>query len=532
MFIRFIVLMGILGWSVRGLSQDHFIYLQSENKHPFYVKRESASAALTSSTSGYLILPKVPQGAFSFWVGFPDSSSPDQHFQCTISADKGFLIKRFPEKGWALYDLQELTLIYADTAANQAPAVVSQAPAPIQDTPVLTQAVTKHDPVSSDVDTGDRKASNGDAESTAPADAFGNLLEAATKDTTLKAIKYVKKAPPKPSLSSGITLVSKEVTDSGVHLVFTDKQASGKVDTVQVIYPAGGAAAGITTSGGATSGITTSGGAASGITTSGAAAGEPHVQATPPGSASMLAQSRPDPPTVHTDSPAVPAPVHVDSPVTIQTPRDTVAAPTPVDTTQAFNPKIAVRVEKNKDTSNLLVPVFKNPGKDTSLTAGFGVQPGSQPPPSAPAQAAPAQSPPAQSVPTQPVPTQSAPAEVPPTTAIPDSAKTTANAGRLVNTDCKHVADDGEYQKLQKKMASESDVNKMIDLARKAFKKSCFTTDQVKNLSFLFSQEDGKFKFMEEAYPYVSDGWNFKSLQSLFTSKYFVDRFKALVEVP
>ena len=481
MFIRFIVLVGILGWSLRGLSQDHFIYLQSENKHPFYVKLESTSTPQTSSTSGYLILPKVPQGAFSFWIGFPDSSSPDQHFQCTISGDKGFLIKRFPEKGWALYDLQELTLIYADTVANQAPAVVSEAPAPVHDTPVLAQAVTKHDPVS-DLDTGDRKASNGDPETTAPADAFGNLLEAATKDTTLKAIKYVKKAPPKPA--SGITLVSKEVTDSGVHLVFTDKQTSGKIDTVQVIYPAGSATA-----------------------------GEPHVQATPPGSASIIAQAR-------TDTPAVSVPVHTDTPVTIQAPRDTVPAPTPVDTTNAFNPKIAVKTEKNKDTSNLLVPVFKNPGRDTSLAAGFGVQPGSQ------------QGSQTGSQPGSQPPAQSAPAEATQTPVTSDSTKAAANTGHLVNSDCKHIADDGEYQKLQKKMASETDVDKMIDLARKAFKKSCFTTDQVKNLSFLFSQEDGRYKFMEEAYPYVSDGWNFKSLQSLFTTKYFIDRFKALVEVP
>jgi hypothetical protein len=133
---------------------------------------------------------------------------------------------------------------------------------------------------------------------------------------------------------------------------------------------------------------------------------------------------------------------------------------------------------------------------------------------------------PAASVPAQ----DNAPSVAPGFGNQPASPKDSAGKSRLVNTDCKHIASDDEYAKLRKRMAAETDSDQMMSLAMKSFKKSCFTTDQVRNLSFLFAGEDTKYKFLEDAYPYVSDAWNFKSLQALFTTTYFINRFKALVD--
>jgi hypothetical protein len=100
----------------------------------------------------------------------------------------------------------------------------------------------------------------------------------------------------------------------------------------------------------------------------------------------------------------------------------------------------------------------------------------------------------------------------------------------LANSDCKRMAGDEDFARLRKKMTSESDVDRMIEIARKGFKKTCFTTEQVRTLSFLFLQEDGRYKFLEEAYPFVSDSGNFKNLQAVFSSAYYINRFKALVQ--
>ena len=50
----------------------------------------------------------------------------------------------------------------------------------------------------------------------------------------------------------------------------------------------------------------------------------------------------------------------------------------------------------------------------------------------------------------------------------------------------------------------------MISEAKKYFKVKCFTSAQIKNLSTLFLNDEGKYKFFDAAYKYVSDAENFK----------------------
>ncbi|HTJ10560.1 MAG TPA: DUF4476 domain-containing protein [Dinghuibacter sp.] len=508
-FIRLIGLLVFIGCAttVRSQGVSHFIYLQSDTKQPFFVKLSPGADPLNSSGSGYLILPQVPQGSFSFWVGFPDKSYPEQHFVCTVGSDKGFLLKHFPEKGWALYDLQELTLTYTagtDSAAHATPPPVdttgkgqpqgtsaAETPAAPVSTPQIQTATAPETVTAPQTQTAVAPTTAPDTTPIAPvrdtpavpkpADAFGDALVAVTQDTTLRDVKkIVKKDPPpvqpapvqptpvQPAPAPAVTpanivLVSRQVTDTAVQLIYADRQSSGAVDTVQVLMNQTAPVADTPT-------------AAPAVTTAAAA---PAV--TPPQTTS------PDTTTAK-------------SVATIDTPAATPAI-TPVDTTRAFNPATLAKGGKAKDTSNLVVPVFKQQQQDTdssrgSLAAGFGIQPTT---PAAPA----------------------------------TTAAATGGGNKdlhLANANCNRVAGDEDYQRLRKKMASETDVDRMIELARKAFKKTCFTTDQLRSLSFLFLQEDGRYKFIEEAYPFVSDSWNFNSLQNLFSSVYYVNRFKALVQ--
>lgn len=482
--------------SLQGTAQeyDHFIYIQSDNKQPFYVKTGGSTSAVNSSSSGYLILPKIPVGSVSLVIGFPDNSFPEQHFVCTVPGgkDKGYLLKHFPDKGWALYDLQELTIIYAggdstkpaavvtdtatvsQTSAAVAPAAAVSAPVDTPASAPATPAPTPSAPVPAVPDPATGDASGTAKTDTGSKDAFGDILVAVTNDPTLKNIRTTPKTPVVKTAgaparhvpdSNAIALVSSQTTENGVQLVYTDRQASGNVDTVQVLLP-------------------------------GTAQNTAPAPGTAVPSAADTAQSAPvqaAPVQGGTDSgAAVPAAAVAPAAVPTATvapaavPAATVAPA--ADTTQAFNPATLVKPGKNKDTSNYVVPVFKQGGSqasapaDTSLAAGFGVQPA----PAAPAV--------------------------------------------LANTDCKRVAGDEDFLRLRKKLVSESDVDRMMETAHKAFKKTCFTTEQVRSLSFLFLQEDDRYKFLEDAYPFVSDSGNFKTLQSLFTSAYFINRFKALVQ--
>ncbi len=78
-------------------------------------------------------------------------------------------------------------------------------------------------------------------------------------------------------------------------------------------------------------------------------------------------------------------------------------------------------------------------------------------------------------------------------------------------------------------MAAESSDDGMVDEAKKIFKSKCFTTAQLKNLSTLFLNDAGKYKFLDMAYTYVSDQENFSSLSAELKDEYYINRFKAML---
>ena len=70
----------------------YFIYLQSENTAPFYIKM--AGQVQSSTTEGYLIIPKLKDSTYIISIGQPGKQNEPQ-FSVTISrGDRGFLIKK------------------------------------------------------------------------------------------------------------------------------------------------------------------------------------------------------------------------------------------------------------------------------------------------------------------------------------------------------------------------------------------------------------------------------------------------------
>ena len=97
------------------------------------------------------------------------------------------------------------------------------------------------------------------------------------------------------------------------------------------------------------------------------------------------------------------------------------------------------------------------------------------------------------------------------------------------NSDCKVMADDNAFLKLRKKMAASSSDDAMLEAAKKTFKNTCFSVEQVKNLSALFLNDTGKYNFFDASYPRIYDSQNFGTLQSLLTDQYYISRFKAML---
>lgn len=86
----------------------YFIYLQSDNGAPFYVK--TMDQIYSSAHPGYLIWPNLVDSTYQFSVGF-SSSRKEAKFIVPLGArDRGFLIKEF-DYGIGLFDLQTLSVI-------------------------------------------------------------------------------------------------------------------------------------------------------------------------------------------------------------------------------------------------------------------------------------------------------------------------------------------------------------------------------------------------------------------------------------
>jgi len=89
--------------------QSRFIYLQTENKQPFFVKLDNK--ILNSYPLGYLIIPRLDDGLYSLVIGFPESNF-EEEFNCSIkNKDLGFIIKNAGEKKWQLLNVQTLNVI-------------------------------------------------------------------------------------------------------------------------------------------------------------------------------------------------------------------------------------------------------------------------------------------------------------------------------------------------------------------------------------------------------------------------------------
>ena len=96
---------------------------------------------------------------------------------------------------------------------------------------------------------------------------------------------------------------------------------------------------------------------------------------------------------------------------------------------------------------------------------------------------------------------------------------------------CSGTAEENDFFEVRKRMAGETSDDNMIAEAKKYFKTKCFTTQQVKNLSLLFLNEEGKYHFFDAAYPYAADPENYASLQSELKDTYYINRFRAMLRL-
>lgn len=101
----------------------------------------------------------------------------------------------------------------------------------------------------------------------------------------------------------------------------------------------------------------------------------------------------------------------------------------------------------------------------------------------------------------------------------------------LINSDCANFATDNDIDKLRVKILDEPSIESKVAATRKLFKNKCIYTRQIRALSELFPNDEGRYKFFEQCYPYTADTAEFRSLLSLLSEDAYIARFKSLVRI-
>jgi Domain of unknown function (DUF4476) len=419
--------------------QNHFIYLQTENKQPFYVKLDKN--ILSSSVSGYLIIPKLQDGNYVLAIGFPKNEWPEQSIVCSVNKkDAGYLLKNFGDKGWGIFNLQTMEVVMSGVKAVEKENagvedkndIFSNTLSTVVNDPSIARKIEEKPVVKEEV-----KPALVESKKEIQADTPSNIVTAQVEDKKIED-KSVIKEEIKPVIES-IKKEEQVIISSQVKKLFSIKSSEGTdmvfVDIVNDVAD----------------------------------------------TVRLFIAAEKNNETIQPEKKIV-KPV-ADSPKNEEIKKDE---------SKVANVKINKADEPKFIDIELLNPNIK---KDTALKISVPV------------------------------------AEVNKTEQLPVSERPKENTTKpvLVNSDCKSLATQDDFLKLRKKMAAEATDEEMVDIAKKGFRSKCFTTEQIKNLSVLFLKDDGKYKFFDAAYPFVSDSNNFNSLETQLSDTYFIIRFKAMV---
>ena len=102
--------------SVRA-QETRFVYFQTENGNPFYLKWKDS--IISSTETGYLILSGMDIGKHAINIGFPQNTAPSTPYVLTLEIhDLGYLIKQNLDKGIVLEDLQTREVLTSEKSAT------------------------------------------------------------------------------------------------------------------------------------------------------------------------------------------------------------------------------------------------------------------------------------------------------------------------------------------------------------------------------------------------------------------------------
>jgi hypothetical protein len=506
----------------RIYAQDYFVLIEADNGQPFYVRVDSQY--YSSSARGHLILSHLKDSSYIITIGFPGQVFPERQFSFSVHQnDHAFRLKNEEGKGWWLVDDkgQELAMLNGNGGGTSAriPGIkkddaFSRLMADVvKDTAVMYTTFTIEQPNPSPAASSVTPASG-----TPTSTSTNRLARDSSANFTAADSATAARSVTKP-------IDSTDATHSGMVSSVDSAMASSRPrDTSVVVHP------GVTTpvdsaavrraavrasdSSAAAHGFNNNPATAA-VVSPGADSAAGHTANTPlyrpiprkdtATTAIPLASASAPPASTPEPLPSAAAPLYRTTGVTMLTEHrsarslrqvytdhdsngksDTVVIIIPLDTPAQSDHPAVTSVSRiihpaSPDSSHLTAPQGHSPNPDTPALS---------------------------------------------------SARTPGKSTlTFVNSDCHNFATDYDVDKLRVKMLESAKDDDRILSAHKVFKTKCFSTRQIRALSEVFTTDGAKFRFLEAAYPFVSDD-HFAELSNLLADPVYSGRFRAMTSHP
>ncbi len=431
----FLFLIIALSFSSKA-QQTHFVYLQTDNGQPFYVKMNNK--VISSSAEGYVILPGISDGDYQIAIGFPKKEHPEESFNLSVDNNEGYLIKNFEDKGLQLFNLETLALINGIKGLDK---------------PMATN--TTKEP-----------------------DRFSQMLANVVKDSSILDNHQVKtsaqeKLPVVDSQSIPDNVVSVAVSDANTFAEVKNDSSVSKLlsrqnkEGLQMVYES--------------------------------------LNNHQPDTVSVFMPSQNEPKTTNENNTVTEIKNPPVSSFTDSVKFNITSSVVKIENdTSGYVHNNDSRIKKKKsDTSPVQVFIIDSSKEVVNQSNKEEFAKEGQPNL------------------TEKKNDKSAGGEI---ILLPKVVTSSTK-----NSDCKSFAGNEDFLRLRKKMLTEIGNENMIKVAKKYFRNKCFSTEQIKDLSYLFLNDEGKYEFFDAAFAHTSDSDQYQILESQLRDEYYLNRFKAMI---
>ncbi len=483
----------LIQFTIAEAQKVYFIYLQSENKEQFYTR--IGEKIYNSSSSGYLILSNLVDSTYGMNVGVPGSQTPEQLFSVTINKkDKGYLIKNFGEKGWGLFDLQSFAVVM----------------------PVLNNAIN--------VVKTEKRESN----------PFTDLLAKAADDSTIKEKPVFVKAEEKkvevplpviekekeiqkPNVDT-VNLKIVEVKQPIIREVKKEEIQDNRKDSliVKTLEKKAGLPVQVPEKKEEIQKKAVDSGSVKVLDVKG------------PDSLNMIMKEELEKVSNEKKENEVKPIVETKSVEKIETPIVPIVEKKAVRNpfVDEFQKSIVVKRSESSTTEGFGITFLDLTGDGSIDTIRILVPNEKMNPVVAEVKKADLKFLDIVSTDTAKVQIKQDQKEK-----ISENIQKPEATSKAIqrSNNCTQFATEEDFFNVRKNMAAEISNDNMISEAKKIFRTKCFSTEQVKNLSSLFLSDEGKYKFFDASYIYVSDMEKFSTLQSELKEEYYINRFRSML---